>query len=307
MMKLDQIKLAIIGLGYVGLPLAVEFGKQRPVVGFDINARRIAELQAGRDRTLETEPAELAAATHLRFTTDLEDLRACNVFIVTVPTPIDEHKRPDLTPADQGQRNRRQGAQAGRHRRLRIHRLPRRHRGRSACPILEKRLGPQVQPRFLRRLQPRAHQPRRQGAPRSPPSRRSPPAPRPKSADLVDALYGEIITAGTHKAASIKVAEAAKVIENTQRDLNIALMNELALIFDRMGIDTEDVLAGRRHQVELPALPPRPGRRPLHRRRPLLPDPQGRRRIGYHPEMILAGRRINDSMGAYVVAQAGQG
>jgi UDP-N-acetyl-D-glucosamine/UDP-N-acetyl-D-galactosamine dehydrogenase len=299
-MKIDSIKLAIIGLGYVGLPLAVEFGKKRNVVGFDINAARVAELRSGRDHTLEVEPEELQAAKHLSYTTDIDDLRSCSVFIVTVPTPIDEHKRPDLTPLVKASET--------------IGKVLKRgdiviyestvYPGATeedCVPVLERQSGLKFNQDFFAGYSPERINPGDKEH-RVTTIKKVTSGSTPEVANLVDALYSEIITAGTHKASSIKVAEAAKVIENTQRDLNIALINELALIFNRMGIDTEAVLqaAGTKWNF----LPFRPGLVGGHC---IGVDPyyltHKAESIGYHPEIILAGRRLNDSMGAYVASQ----
>ncbi len=300
MNDLSSIKLAVVGLGYVGLPLAVEFGKKRPVVGFDINAKRVAELQSGQDHTLETEPAGLKQAKFLTYTTNPEDLCACNCFIVTVPTPIDEHKRPDLTPLIKASET--------------IGKVLKRgdiviyestvYPGATeedCVPVLEKFSGLKFNQDFYAGYSPERINPGDKEH-RVTTIKKVTSGSTPEVADVVDALYNEIITAGTHKAPSIKVAEAAKVIENTQRDLNIALINELAMIFNKMGIDTEAVLqaAGTKWNF----LPFRPGLVGGHC---IGVDPyyltHKAQAIGYHPEIILAGRRLNDSMGVYVVAQ----
>jgi len=296
----DTQKIAIIGLGYVGLPLAVEFGKRRPVVGFDINAHRIAELQAGRDHTLETEPAELATARHLSFTTDVEALRACTRFIVTVPTPIDAHKQPDLTPLIRASESVGKVLKPGD---IVIYESTV-YPGATeedCVPVLERVSGLAFNVDFFAGYSPERINPGDKSH-RLTTIKKVTSGSTPQVADIVDALYGEIITAGTHKAPSIRVAEAAKVIENTQRDLNIALINELAIIFNKMGIDTEAVLqaAGTKWNF----LPFRPGLVGGHC---IGVDPyyltHKAQAIGYHPEIILAGRRLNDGMGAYVVAQ----
>ncbi len=311
--KTSRLRLAIIGLGYVGLPLAVEFGKKRTVVGFDINQKRIDELKSGRDHTLEVSPEELSAATYLSYTTDLEALRDCNCFIVTVPTPIDEHKRPDLTPLVKASETVGKVLKAGD---IVIYESTV-YPGATeedCVPVLERFSGLKYISASSRggegavategfycgyspeRINPgdKEH--------RIATIRKVTSGSTPESADLVDALYNEIITAGTHKASSIRVAEAAKVIENTQRDLNIALINELALIFNKMGIDTEAVLQAAGSKWNF--LPFRPGLVGGHC---IGVDPyyltHKAQAIGYHPEIILAGRRLNDSMGAYVVAQ----
>ena len=297
---MTNIKLAIIGLGYVGLPLAVEFGKKRPVTGFDINARRINELQAGLDHTLETEPQELSEAKFLKFTDKAEDLRACNVFIVTVPTPIDEHKRPDLTPLIKASETIGKVLKVGD---IVIYESTV-YPGATeedCVPVLEKHSGLKFNRDFYAGYSPERINPGDK-AHRVTTIMKVTSGSNPEIANIVDALYQEIITAGTHKALSIRVAEAAKVIENTQRDLNIALINELAMIFNKMGIDTEAVLkaAGTKWNF----LPFRPGLVGGHC---IGVDPyyltHKAQQIGYHPEIILAGRRLNDSMGAYVAAQ----
>jgi UDP-N-acetyl-D-galactosamine dehydrogenase len=296
----SNLKVAIIGLGYVGLPLAVEFGKKRSVVGFDINAKRIAELQAGHDHTLETEPEELQAAEYLRFSTQLEDLRACTCFIITVPTPIDEHKRPDLTPLIKASETVGKVLKRGD---IVIYESTV-YPGATeedCIPVLEKFSGLKFNQDFYAGYSPERINPGDKEH-RVTTIKKVTSGSTPEVADVVDALYNEIITAGTHKAASIKVAEAAKVIENTQRDLNIALINELAIIFNKMGIDTEAVLQAAGSKWNF--LPFRPGLVGGHC---IGVDPyyltHKAQAIGYHPEIILAGRRLNDSMGAYVVAQ----
>ncbi len=299
-MKLEDLKLAIIGLGYVGLPLAVEFGRKRPVVGFDINQQRIDALKAGQDTTLETSEEELKAASQLVFTTQAEDLQSCNCFIVTVPTPIDGHKRPDLTPLIKA------SATVGKVL----------NRGdiviyestvypgcteEECVPILEKYSGLKFNKDFYCGYSPERINPGDKEH-RVTTIKKVTSGSTPEIANLIDALYNEIITVGTHKAESIKVAEAAKVIENTQRDLNIALINELALIFNKLGIDTEAVLKAAGSKWNF--LPFRPGLVGGHC---IGVDPyyltHKAQAIGYHPEIILAGRRLNDSMGEYVVAQ----
>ena len=299
-MKIQDIKLAIIGLGYVGLPLAVEFGRKRTVVGFDINQRRIDELSAGNDFTLETTQEELAAAMHLSFTTNLDDLRACNCYIITVPTPIDEHKRPDLTPLIKASEAVGKVLKKGD---IVIYESTV-YPGcteEDCVPVLEKHSGLKFNQDFFCGYSPERINPGDKEH-RVTTIKKVTSGSTPEIADLVDALYNEIITVGTHKAESIKVAEAAKVIENTQRDLNIALINELALIFNKMGIDTEAVLKAAGSKWNF--LPFRPGLVGGHC---IGVDPyyltHKAQAIGYHPEIILAGRRLNDSMGAYVVAQ----
>ncbi|MBK5913168.1 Vi polysaccharide biosynthesis UDP-N-acetylglucosamine C-6 dehydrogenase TviB [Rhodocyclus purpureus] len=300
MHTLDTIKLAIVGLGYVGLPLAVEFGKKRTVVGFDINSRRIAELQAGEDRTLETSAEELAAARHLSYTTEREALRECNVFIVTVPTPIDEFKRPDLTPLIKASETVGKVLKKGD---IVIYESTV-YPGcteEDCVPVLEKFSGLKFNEDFFAGYSPERINPGDKEH-RVTTIRKITSGSTPAVADLVDALYNEIVTVGTHKASTIRVAEAAKVIENTQRDVNIALINELAILFNRMGIDTEAVLQAAGSKWNF--LPFRPGLVGGHC---IGVDPyyltHKAQSIGYHPEIILAGRRINDGMGAYVVAQ----
>lgn len=296
----QDTRLAIIGLGYVGLPLAVEFGKKRSVVGFDINERRVDELRSGQDHTLEVSPEELAQATHLRYTATLGDLRECNVFIVTVPTPIDEHKRPDLTPLVKASETISKVLKKGD---IVIYESTV-YPGATeedCVPVLEKVSGLRFNEDFFAGYSPERINPGDKEH-RVTTIRKVTSGSTPEVAERVDALYNEIIVAGTHKAPSIRVAEAAKVIENTQRDLNIALINELALIFNKMGIDTEAVLqaAGTKWNF----LPFRPGLVGGHC---IGVDPyyltHKAQAIGYHPEIILAGRRLNDGMGSYVVSQ----
>ncbi len=293
-------KIAIIGLGYVGLPLAVEFGKQRTVIGFDINQARIDELRGGSDSTLETEPEELAQAQGLSFTTDIDDIAECSIYIVTVPTPIDDHKRPDLTPLVKSSETVGKVLKRGD---IVIYESTV-YPGATeedCVPVLERVSGLKFNEDFFCGYSPERINPGDKEH-RLPTIRKVTSGSTPEVADEVDALYAEIITAGTYKAASIKVAEAAKVIENTQRDLNIALVNELAIIFNKMGIDTLDVLeaAGTKWNF----LPFRPGLVGGHC---IGVDPyyltHKAEAIGYHPHVILAGRRINDGMGAYVAGE----
>jgi len=298
--QLQDIKLAVIGLGYVGLPLAVEFGRKRTVVGFDINQRRIDELKAGNDFTLETSQEELAAAKCLSYTTLLDDLLVCNCYIVTVPTPIDEHKRPDLTPLMKASETVGKVLKKGD---IVIYESTV-YPGcteEDCVPVLEKHSSLKFNRDFYCGYSPERINPGDKEY-RLTTIKKVTSGSTPEIADLVDALYNEIITVGTHKADSIKIAEAAKVIENTQRDLNIALINELAIIFNKMGIDTEAILKAAGSKWNF--LPFRPGLVGGHC---IGVDPyylthkaQG---IGYHPEIILAGRRLNDSMGAYVADQ----
>lgn len=299
-MQFQDIRLAVVGLGYVGLPLAVEFGRKRPVVGFDINQRRIDELKDGNDFTLETTREELAAAKYLTYTTHLDDLRECNCYIVTVPTPIDEYKRPDLTPLIKASETVGKVLKKGD---IVIYESTV-YPGcteEDCVPVLERVSGLKFNQDFYCGYSPERINPGDKEH-RVTTIRKVTSGSTPEVADLVDKLYNEIITVGTHKAESIKVAEAAKVIENTQRDLNIALINELALIFNKMGIDTEAVLKAAGSKWNF--LPFRPGLVGGHC---IGVDPyyltHKAQAIGYHPEIILAGRRLNDSMGTYVVAQ----
>ncbi len=299
-MNLDQIKLGIIGLGYVGLPLAVEFGKKRSVIGFDVNPRRIEELRSGLDVTLEVNTAELSQVGQLTFSTNLEDLRTCNCFIVTVPTPIDEHKSPDLTPLIKASQTIGQVLKLGD---IVIYESTV-YPGcteEDCVPILERVSGLKFNQDFFAGYSPERINPGDKEH-RVTNIKKVTSGSTPEIASLIDALYNQIIVVGTHKAPSIKVAEAAKVIENTQRDLNIALINELALIFNKMGIDTEAVLQAAGSKWNF--LPFRPGLVGGHC---IGVDPyyltHKAQSIGYHPEVILAGRRLNDGMGAYVASQ----
>jgi UDP-N-acetyl-D-glucosamine/UDP-N-acetyl-D-galactosamine dehydrogenase len=299
-MALNEVRIAVIGLGYVGLPLAVEFGRVRSVTGFDINAARIAALKQGNDETQEVEPELLAAATGLTLTTDIEDLRACNLYIVTVPTPIDAEKRPDLTPLIRASETVGKVLKAGDIVVYESTVYPGATE-EDCVPVLEAQSGLSFNRDFFAGYSPERINPGDK-AHRLPNIKKVTSGSTPEVADLVDALYRTIITAGTHKAASIRVAEAAKVIENTQRDLNIALINELAIIFNRMGIDTQAVLeaAGTKWNF----LPFRPGLVGGHC---IGVDPyyltHKAEAIGYRPEIILAGRRLNDGMGDYVAGQ----
>ena len=296
----DEIKIAVIGLGYVGLPLAVEFGRTRPVVGFDISHRRIDALRCGVDVTLETEPNELAAASELRFSSDPADLAACNFFIVTVPTPIDAYRRPDLTPLIRASQT--VGAVLKRGDIVVYESTVYPGATEEDCvPVLERESGLVYNRDFYCGYSPERINPGDKEH-RLPSICKITSGSTPEVAAIIDNLYGSIIAAGTYKAESIRVAEAAKVIENTQRDLNIALINELAIIFNRMGIDTEAVLnaAGTKWNF----LPFRPGLVGGHC---IGVDPyyltHKAEEIGYRPEIILAGRRLNDGMGAYVAGQ----
>ena len=298
--SLENVKLGIIGLGYVGLPLAVEFGKKYPTLGFDINTKRIEELMQGHDFTLEVSTDELADSEFISYSANVEDLKACNVYIVTVPTPIDQHKQPDLTPL------------------VKASAMLAKVLNKNDIVIYESTVYPGATeevclPEIERNSTLVFNQDFFAGYS---PERINPgdkehrvtnilkvtSGSTPEIADFIDSLYKSIITAGTYKASSIQVAEAAKVIENTQRDLNIALINELAVIFNKLNIDTEEVLkaAGTKWNF----LPFRPGLVGGHC---IGVDPyyltHKAQAIGYNPEVILAGRRINDSMGEYVVSQ----
>ena len=324
-MNSANIRICIIGLGYVGLPLAVEFGKHFPTIGFDLNASRINELRAGKDRTLETTPEELQAVTKLSYTTEPAAIADCNVFIVTVPTPIDRYKRPDLTALE------RASATIGRVLKpddtVIYESTVYPGATEEVCvPILERESGLA----YLCTLDrpPVPHNPHANSQAKPAPAasggfyvgyspERINPGDKehrlatikkvtagstPEAADFIDALYRRIVAAGTHKASSIRVAEAAKVIENTQRDVNIALINELTMLFNRLGIDSGEVLAAAGSKWNF--LPFRPGLVGGHC---IGVDPyyltHKAQEIGFHTEMILAGRRINDNMGGYVVDQ----
>jgi len=292
--------LAVIGLGYVGLPLAVEFGKQRRVIGFDIKPERIAELHSGNDHTREVSSTELAEAQYLRLTANTDDLRDAKIFIVTVPTPIDAHKRPDLTPLIKASEAVGRALKKGD---IVIYESTV-YPGATeedCVPVLERVSGLTYNVDFFCGYSPERINPGDK-AHRLTTIRKVTSGSTPEIADMVDALYASIVTAGTYKAESIRVAEAAKVIENTQRDLNIALINELAIIFNRMEIDTDAVLkaAGTKWNF----LPFRPGLVGGHC---IGVDPyyltHKAEALGYHPQVILAGRRINDGMGSYVAGQ----
>ena len=293
-------KIAIIGLGYVGLPLAVEFGKKYDVVGFDVNEARIAALRAGRDATLEVSDTELAAAKRLRYSSNLDDLKAATIFIVTVPTPIDASKRPDLTPLIRASET--VGAALKRGDIVIYESTVYPGATEEDCvPVLERFSGLTYNEDFFCGYSPERINPGDKEH-RLTTIKKVTAGSTPEVSDIVDELYASIVTAGTHKAPSIRVAEAAKVIENTQRDLNIALINELAIIFNKMDLDTEAVLqaAGTKWNF----LPFRPGLVGGHC---IGVDPyyltHKAEMVGYHPQVILAGRRINDGMGAYVAGQ----
>jgi len=297
---MNNLKIGVIGLGYVGLPLAVEFGKKYPTIGFDINQQRIAELQTGVDRTLETSNDELTEATQLTYTTSADELVQCNIYIVTVPTPINEFKQPDLTPLEKA------SALLGKvikHNDIVIYESTV-YPGATeeiCVPILERISGLIFNTHFFVGYSPERINPGDKEH-RVTNILKITSGSTKATADKVDALYKSIITAGTHKANSIKVAEAAKVIENTQRDVNIALINELALLFNKLDIDTEEVLlaAGTKWNF----LPFRPGLVGGHC---ISVDPyyltHKAQAVGYNPEIILAGRRLNDNMGNYIVTQ----
>ena len=284
MQSLNDTKIAIIGLGYVGLPLAVEFGKRYDTVGFDINTLRIGELRAGRDHTLEVDADELATATRLRFSAALDDIRDCNVYIVTVPTPIDTAKRPDLTPLIKASESLGKVLKPGDTVVYESTVYP--GCTEEVCvPILEKVSGLTYNRDFFAGYSPERINPGDK-LHRVTTILKVTSGSTPEVADFVDSLYGSIITAGTHKASSLKVAEAAKVIENTQRDLNIALVNDLAILFNKLGIDTLEVLqaAGTKWNF----LPFRPGLVGGHC---ISVDPyyltHKAQEVGHHPDVIL--------------------
>jgi UDP-N-acetyl-D-galactosamine dehydrogenase len=292
--------IALIGLGYVGLPLAVEFGKKRKVIGFDINQSRVDELKRGVDLTLETTEQELADAVYLSYTTNIDDIKDCAIYIVTVPTPIDKHKRPDLTPLEKSSET--VGIVLKKGDVVIYESTVYPGATEEVCvPILEKQSGLTFNKDFYCGYSPERINPGDKEH-RLTTIKKVTAGSTPEIATKVDELYQEIIVAGTHKASSIKVAEAAKVIENTQRDVNIALINELALIFNKLDIDTESVLeaAGTKWNF----LPFRPGLVGGHC---IGVDPyyltHKAIEVGYNPEMILAGRRLNDNMGSYVADQ----
>ena len=299
-MNHHDLKLGIIGLGYVGLPLAVEFGRKRNVIGFDIKQERIDELKSGHDSTNEVTSEELGAAGHLTFSTQIQDLNICNCYIVTVPTPIDEYQRPDLAPLISASETIGKTLKKGD---LVIYESTV-YPGATeedCVPVLEKFSGLKFNQDFYCGYSPERINPGDKEH-RLTKIKKITSGSTPEIADLVDALYSDIITAGTYKTNCIKVAEAAKVIENTQRDLNIALGNELAIIFNKMGIDTEEVLKAAASKWNfLPMVPGLVGGHCLG------VDPYyltyKAEAVGYSPEIILAGRRLNDSMASYVVAQ----
>jgi UDP-N-acetyl-D-galactosamine dehydrogenase len=296
----EQFSIAIIGLGYVGLPLAVEFGKNQKVIGFDIDSKRIDDLINKHDKTLETTAEELFSAKQLTFTSNPEDLRGCKIYIVTVPTPIDKAKRPDLTPLIEASKS--VGKVMGIGAIVIFESTVYPGATEEICvPVLEKFSGQKFNVDFFCGYSPERINPGDKEH-RLSSIKKVTSGSTPEIADIVDELYRKIIIAGTYKASSIKVAEAAKIIENTQRDLNIALMNELSLIFNKLNIDTLEVLeaAGTKWNF----LPFRPGLVGGHC---IGVDPyyltHKAQQVGYHPEVILAGRRINDSMGSYIADQ----
>ncbi len=300
MLSLEDTKIGIIGLGYVGLPLAVEFGKKYPTTGFDINSQRIAELQSGHDSTLEVDADELASAGQLQFADAIDALHECNVYIVTVPTPINKHKQPDLTPLLKASET---IGSVLKHGDVVIYESTV-YPGATeedCVPVLEATSGLAFNENFYVGYSPERINPGDKEH-RVTSILKVTSGSTPETADYVDALYNSIIVAGTHLASSIRVAEAAKVIENTQRDVNIALINELALLFNRLGISTEEVLlaAGTKWNF----LPFRPGLVGGHC---IGVDPyyltHKAQSVGYHPQIILSGRRINDYMGKYVVSR----
>ena len=296
----ENKKIALIGLGYVGLPLAVEFGKKRDVVGFDISHSRINELKSGKDSTLETTDKELKDAIYLSYTTNEEDIVDCDIYIITVPTPIDCHKNPDLTPLERSSKT--VGKLLSKGNMVIYESTVYPGATEEVCvPILEINSGLKFNQDFYCGYSPERINPGDKEH-RLTTIKKVTSGSTPEIATQVDKLYQEIITEGTYKASSIKVAEAAKVIENTQRDVNIALINELSLIFNKLGIDTESVLeaAGTKWNF----LPFRPGLVGGHC---IGIDPYYLTykaiEVGYNPEMILAGRRLNDNMGPYVADQ----
>ncbi|HEY3784820.1 MAG TPA: Vi polysaccharide biosynthesis UDP-N-acetylglucosamine C-6 dehydrogenase TviB [Steroidobacteraceae bacterium] len=299
-LNLRKCRIGVVGLGYVGLPLAVEFGKHFETLGFDVKAARIQELEAGRDSTLEISRAELKSAQYLHFTTDLRAMRRCRVYIVTVPTPIDQYKRPDLTPLIRASESVGKVLKKGDVVVYESTVYP--GCTEEVCvPILERESGLRFNKDFFAGYSPERINPGDKEH-RLTTIRKITSGSTPEVAEFVNQLYSRIIQAGTHRASSIRVAEAAKVIENTQRDVNIALINELALIFNRLGIDTEEVLnaAGSKWNF----LPFRPGLVGGHC---IGVDPyyltHKAQEIGYNPEMILAGRRLNDNMSLYVAGE----
>lgn len=300
MLTLEGKKICVLGLGYVGLPLAVELGKQMPTTGFDINQLRVAELQAGHDSTLEVEPELLVEATQLEFTADLAKVADCDVYIVTVPTPIDEHKQPDLSPLRSASAAIGQVLSAGNVVIYESTVYP--GATEEVCVVeLERVSGLRYNEDFFVGYSPERINPGDKQH-RLPTIVKVTSGSTPEVAEFVDQLYRTVITAGTYKASSIKVAEASKVIENTQRDLNIALINELSIIFERIGVDTVEVLEAAATKWNF--LPFRPGLVGGHC---IGVDPYyltyKAQSLGYFPDVILAGRRINDGMGQHVASR----
>jgi len=298
--NINNLRIGVIGLGYVGLPLAVEFGKQYDTVGFDVHAGRIAELESGTDSTLEASPDELRSATRLSYTTDAAALGDCNFYVVTVPTPIGNSNRPLLTPLKKASETLGRVIKPGDIVVYESTVYP--GATEEFCvPILEKGSGLTMNEDFFVGYSPERINPGDKEHPLTSILKVT-SGSTPEAADYIDSVYQSIITAGTHKASCIKVAEAAKVIENTQRDVNIALVNELAMIFERVGIDTEEVLVAAGTKWNF--LPFRPGLVGGHC---IGVDPYyltyKAQQLGYHPQMILAGRRINDNMAEYVVSR----
>ena len=300
MLSLRNCRVGVVGLGYVGLPLAIDFGKHFVTTGFDIKRERIKELRAGRDSTLEIDKSDFRAADNLQFTFQAQDLKNCTVFVVTVPTPIDEYKRPDLSPLVHASEVVAKVLKKGDVVIYESTVYP--GCTEEVCvPLLERGSGLKFNQDFFAGYSPERINPGDKEH-KLTTIRKVTSGSSPDAAEFVDKLYASIITAGTYRASSIRVAEAAKVIENTQRDVNIALINELALIFKRLGIDTEEVLSAAGTKWNF--LPFRPGLVGGHC---IGVDPyyltHKAQEIGYHPEMILAGRRLNDNMGLYVAVE----
>lgn len=302
-MQLNNLPIAIVGLGYVGLPLAVEFGRKRTVIGFDINKTRIMELKKGSDTTLETTHQELKEAIHLSYTTVLNDIKDCKIYIITVPTPIDENKKPDLTFLQMSSNAIGSLLKEGDIVIYESTVYP--GATEEVCvPILEEQSGLKFNKNFYCGYSPERINPGDKEH-RLTTIKKVTSGSTPEIANVVDSLYQEIITAGTHKAISIKVAEAAKVIENTQRDVNIALINELALIFNKLDIDTESVLEAASTKWNFLSFKPGLvgghciGVDPYYLTHKAL-------EVGYNPEIILAGRKLNDNMGSYIANQVVQ-
>lgn len=300
MLRLDEVRIGIIGLGYVGLPLAVAFARKFPVIGLDNSVTRIAELRAGRDSSLEVNPEDLTSATNLTFTEQSTELQDCNVFIVSVPTPIDGHKIPDLGPLFAASKTVGELVRVGNVVIFESTVYP--GATEEECiPIIEKTSGLVLNRDFYAGYSPERVNPGDRNH-RITTIKKVTSGSTPEIANFVDALYSSIVVAGTHKVSSIKIAEAAKVIENTQRDVNIALVNELSLIFERLGIDTEEVLVAA--ETKWNFLRFRPGLVGGHC---IGVDPyyltHKAQAIGYHPAMILAGRRINDGMGEHIAGK----